>query len=157
MTISVRRLRSGDEAILELLARDDADFDLDDRGGGRPPLSPEAARAYLADSNVLHWIAEKQGVIVGHMHCTLVRKFAGDPAEILLYEIGVRSAHRRQRVGRSLMNAMDAYMQEHGLKESWVLADNPGAVAFYRACGFKIEKPEPVYLLRPGDGDDADA
>jgi GNAT superfamily N-acetyltransferase len=145
---AVRRLGPGDEAILVLLARDDADFDLAEREAARPPIADAAARAYLADPNLLHWIAERDGVIVGHLYGHLLRKFAGDPTELVLYEIGVRAAHRRSGVGRALVQKMEAWMRDHEIREWWVLADNPGAVEFYRACGFEVSEPPPVYLLR---------
>jgi len=148
VSLRVRRLAPGDEAILELLAREDADFDLAERGEPLAPLSPEAARDYLADPHVLHWIAEQGGVILGHLYCAVVRKRAADPLEVLLYEIGVRAAHRRRGVGRALMAVLDEWIAEHQIIESWVLADNADAVAFYRACGFVDGEP-PVYLVRP--------
>ncbi len=77
----------------------------------------------------------------------MIRKRAGEACELLLYEIGVRSAHRRKNVGRALLDAMYAWMRDHQIGESWVLADNPGAVAFYRACGFAIEEEVPTYMV----------
>jgi len=38
MSVSIERLGPGDEATLELLAREDADFDLDGRRDSLPPL-----------------------------------------------------------------------------------------------------------------------
>jgi ribosomal protein S18 acetylase RimI-like enzyme len=146
MTLNIRRLGPGDEPILELLARDEEDFDLDDRGEPTRPLAPDDARAYLADANVLHWIAERDGVIAGHLYCHVLRKRAGDARELVLYEIGVRAALRRHGVGRALVDAMFAWMREHAIREAWVLADNAGAVEFYRACGFAVGEPAPVYL-----------
>jgi GNAT superfamily N-acetyltransferase len=145
---TIRRLGPGDEPILVLLARDDADFDLAEREAARPPLDDAAARAYLADANLLHLVAERDGVVVGHLYAHLLRKFAGDPAELILYEIGVRSAHRRTGVGRALVQTMEAWMHDNHIREWWVLADNPDAVEFYRACGFAISQPPPVYMLR---------
>jgi GNAT superfamily N-acetyltransferase len=55
----------------------------------------------------------------------------------LLYSIGVRRAHRRRGVGRALVDEMFDWSRDHGLDEVWVLADNPGAEAFYAACGFR--------------------
>ena len=146
--MKVRRLGPGDQHILASLARDDEDFDLADRGGEREPLSPTDARAYLGDPRVLHWIASDEDgcTILGHMYCLVVPKRAGDGREILLYEIGVREAHRRTGVGRALVQALDAWMHAHHVREAWVLADNPGAVEFYRACGFAVAEPAPVYL-----------
>lgn len=146
--VTIRRLGPGDEAILTGLALDDSDFDLADRAHPHAPLAVDDARAYLADPHVLHWIAYDEHEVVGHLYCLVVPRRHGDARELLLYEIGVRSAHRRRGVGRALVATMDAWMRDAGVREVWVLADNPGATAFYRACGFTIGAP-PVYLVRP--------
>ena len=144
---TVRRLAPGDEALLALLAREDADFDLAERGAALEPLTPAAARDYLGDPSVLHWVAERDGVVLGHMCCHWLRLRGGGGRELLLYEIGVRAAERRSGVGRALMAEMRAWMARHAVQDVWVLADNPDAVLFYQACGFAIETPEPTYLL----------
>jgi ribosomal protein S18 acetylase RimI-like enzyme len=146
MSFAVRRIGSGDEAVLELLARDESDFDVAGRSAARP-LPAEAARDFLADDNVLFWIAEAAGDVIGFLSCQLVRRRADAP-ELLLYEIGVRQAQRRRGVGRALMAAMDAWMHAHAVAEVWVLADNEDAVTFYRACGFLVAREAPVYLTR---------
>ena len=150
MRFHVRRLGPGDEHVLDVLARDDADFDLDDRGAPRDVLDAGAARAFLDDANVLAWIAHAPHAPrapIAFMYCHALRKRAGAPLEILLYEIGVRAAHRRAGVGRALLAALDTWMEQHGVREAWVLADNPGAADFYRACGF-VDAEQPTYLTR---------
>jgi GNAT superfamily N-acetyltransferase len=149
MSLSIRRLGPGDEAVIDTLAREDADFDVAGRGAPLRKLTADAAAAYLADPDVMHWIAEDGGRVVGHLYCHVLRKRAGDPIEVLLYEIGVRRAERRKQIGRALVDTMHGWMKDQGIRESWVLADNPGAVSFYRACGYSIGAPAPVYLLRP--------
>jgi len=134
--------------VLAGLARDDEDFDLDDRSEALKPLRPAAARAYLADPHVLHWIEEEDGLVLGHLYCTVIRLRAGAPLELLLYEIGVRKAHRRRGVGRRLMKTMFAWMRKRGVLEVWVLADNPIAVKFYRACRLRKAREVPSYMTR---------
>lgn len=145
--MTVRRLGGDDHGVLATLARDDADFDVDDRGRAREPSAPEVARAFLDDANVLFWIAERDDDVVGFLSCQLIRRRAAPP-ELLLYEIGVRAAWRRRGVGRALVDAMTAWMRAHEVAEVWVLADNDGAVAFYRACGFTVPDGQATYLVR---------
>jgi ribosomal protein S18 acetylase RimI-like enzyme len=138
----------GDEAILAALAREDSDFDLEGRSGAMKALSRPAAREFLADPSVLFWIESLRGVVRGFLYCCVVRLRGEEARELLLYEIGVRRAHRRSGVGRRLNAAMERWMRARRVREVWVLADNPGAVKFYRACGFRIEKDVPVYMTR---------
>jgi ribosomal protein S18 acetylase RimI-like enzyme len=145
-SVSIRRLGPGDEGVLTLLAREDADFDLADRGAPREDLAPGEAAAFLADADVLHWVAEDGSVVAGHMYCHVLRKRAGGPKEVLLYEIGVRGAYRRRGIGRELVRALTAWMGAAGVREAWVVADNEEAVRFYEACGFGQSDEDPVYL-----------
>lgn len=148
MSFSVRRLGPGDEPILDLLAREDADFDVEGRSGPREPLDRETARTYLSDPGVLHWVAEDGRAVLGAISAYLLRKRVGEPTEVLLYEIGVRAAHRRRGIGRALVDALYAWMRAHDVREVWVLAGNPAATGFYRACGFDIPPGLAVYLQR---------
>lgn len=148
MTPSIRRLGPGDEAVLELLATEDADFDLDGRSEALRPLEPAAARRYLANPAVLHWVAVEDGSVTGFLYCLLVPLRSGAGQELLLYEIGVRRAFRRRGTGRALLAHLEGWMRAGGVDVVWVLADNESAVEFYRGCGFTSEDPQPVYLTR---------
>ena len=148
MTLAIRRLDPGDEAILELLARDEPDFDVDRRATPVAPLAAAAARSYLENPAVLHWVALDGAAIVGDLVCLLLPLRAGEGQELLLYEIGVRSAQRRRGIGRALLDQMEDWMQANGVGLVWVVADNQAAVEFYRARGFAAEEPEAVYLAR---------
>jgi GNAT superfamily N-acetyltransferase len=143
--VDIRRLGPGDEALVERLVVEDADFDLDGRGGTDVPAD---LVAYLADPAVLHWVAEADGEPVGHLHCTIVRLSYAPGRELLLYEIGVRADWRRRGVGRALIDAMTAWMAAEGIPEVWVLADNPGARDFYAAVGFTVDPDQPTYMTR---------
>ncbi|HEX4622254.1 MAG TPA: GNAT family N-acetyltransferase [Myxococcaceae bacterium] len=145
---AVRRLRKGDESILASLAREDSEFDLEGRSPAMRPLSRRAARAFLADPNVLLWIESRRGMVTGFLYCCVVRLRGEAPRELLLYEIGVRREYRRQGVGKGLLAAMERWMRAQRIDEVWVLADNRIAVKFYRACGFRVEKDVPVYMTR---------
>ena len=151
MSVSIRRLGPGDEAVLELLATEDEDFDLDGRSEQLSPLKPSMAQRYLANPGVLHWVAVADGVVTGFLYCAHLLLRTDPGQELLLYEIGVRKAHRRQGVGRALLDHMARWMQSNDLSVVWVLADNRVAVDFYRGCGFANEEPQPVYMTRTVD------
>jgi ribosomal protein S18 acetylase RimI-like enzyme len=147
MAASVRRLDGSGVELLALLAREEPDFDVEGRSEPSEPLSRDAARAFLDDPNVLFFVAEDAGQLVGFLSCQLVRR-RNDAPELLLYEIGVRATQRRRGVGRALIAAMNAWMDEHAVREVWLLADNDGAVAFYRACGFAVDEGPAIYMTR---------
>jgi ribosomal protein S18 acetylase RimI-like enzyme len=148
MSVAIKRLGPGDDATLELLAREDADFDLEGRSGALPPLKPSMAQRYLANPGVLHWVAVQDGTVIGFLYCAHVLLRCHPGQELLLYEIGVRTAHRRKGVGRALLDHMARWMEKSQISEVWVCADNRVAVDFYRGCGFTSEEPQPVYLTR---------
>ena len=148
MSVSIKRLGPGDEATLELLAGEDADFDLEGRGGPLTPLKPGVAMRYLANPGVLHWVATDGVEVTGFLCCTVVLLRSGPGQELLLYEIGVRKAWRRKGVGRALLSHMESWMKSNEVGEVWVCADNSVAVAFYRGCGFGVETEQPVYMTR---------
>jgi GNAT superfamily N-acetyltransferase len=145
--ITIRRLGSGDQDVLSTLARDDAAFDEEGRGGAREPIAPAGATAYLADENVLHWVAESDRAVVGHLLCYVQRRRADEPVQLMLYEIGVRKDRRRQGIGRALVAEMDAWMAKNGVSKVWVLSTNE-AEPFYAACGFSRDDPPPIQMTR---------
>jgi GNAT superfamily N-acetyltransferase len=137
MAFAVRRLAPGDARVLEELAAEAPEFDLAGRTSPERPLSAREAASYLADSGVLHWVAEEDGRVVGELLCHVLRMPSRHARELLLYSIGVRASDRRRGVGRALVEEMLRWMEEAGVPEVWVLADNPGAESFYAACGFE--------------------
>jgi predicted N-acetyltransferase YhbS len=145
MAVSIRRLAPGDEALLEQIAREAGDFDLEHASGPEEPLPPAEAEAYLRDPATVHWVAEDGGLVIGELLCHVLRLPSGSGRELLLYSIGVRAAHRRRGVGAALVGEMLRWAAAEGIGAVWVLADNPGAEAFYAACGF----------ARTDEGDDA--
>ena len=150
MSIGIRRLSPGDEDVLALIAREADDFDLAGASQPESPLPTPEASAYLADPAVQHWVAEDVGVVVGELLCHLLRLPSGSGRELLLYSIGVRAAHRRRGIGTALVREMLAWARDEDIEEVWVLADNPGAQAFYAACGFAHteEGDRAAYLQR---------
>jgi N-acetylglutamate synthase-like GNAT family acetyltransferase len=145
--IAIRRLGPGDETVLAALARDDAAFDEQGRGRPRESISPSAAAEYLANEQVLHWVAESAGAVVGHVLCYVQRRRADEPVQLMLYEIGVRDNRRREGIGRALVAEMDAWMSKNGVSKVWVLS-TAEAEPFYAACGFSRDDPAPIQMSR---------
>ena len=129
-----------------MLAEEDEDFDLVERGSPSQPITGPDATAYLSDPGVLHWVAEEDGAVVGHLLSYVERRRARMPRQLLLYEIGVRQASRRRGVGTALVQAMREWMRAEGVTEAWVLADNRGAEDFYAACGFVRDDEQAVQM-----------
>lgn len=137
MPITIRRLGPGDAAVLAAIAADAPLFELDGSGEPDPPLTDAAADAYLAEPAVLHWVAEEDELVLGELLCHLLPMPWAPGSEVLLYAIGVRSGHRRRGIGRALIDELRHWMRDAGVPTVWVLADNPGAEAFYEGCGFR--------------------
>lgn len=157
MAITFRRLGPGDEGLLAAIAGEADDFDLPGASAPEEPLPNAEATAYLSDPAVLHWVAEDGGRLVGELLCHVLRLPSGAGRELLLYAIGVRSAYRRRGVGTALVREMLGWARREGVEEVWVVADNPGAEAFYAACGFTrgADGEQAVYLQRSVTGDRA--
>lgn len=141
MTVTIRRLGPGDAAVLAAIAADAPLFELDGAGVPDPPLDLAAAEAYLTEPTALHWVAEEDGLVVGELLCHLLPMPWGSGSEVLLYAIGVRAGHRRHGIGRALVEELRRWMAAEGVTVVWVLADNPGAEAFYERCGFRRGGP----------------
>jgi len=144
--LEIKLLGPSDASTLRLLAQEDAAFGLEARAEPAPALSPADAEGYLRDPHVLHWVAADGGRIAGHLLCYRQLRRIGAREQLLLYEIGVRASRRRQGVGRALCATMADWMRDHGVAKAWVLADNPGAQAFYQAMGFSVDEPSPVQM-----------
>jgi ribosomal protein S18 acetylase RimI-like enzyme len=145
----IRQLTPEDVFVLEVLANDAADFDMDGRTDSPlDPLGREEAEAFLSHPDVLFWVAEREERIDGFLLCYVQHRWHAPARELMLYEIGVRQRARRQRLGRALVETMETWMLEHGISDVWVPADNPGAEAFYRACGFERDDEQAVMMSK---------
>ncbi|MFC4425956.1 GNAT family N-acetyltransferase [Deinococcus navajonensis] len=78
--------------------------------------------------------------------CLVQRRRYGAARQVMLYEIGVRRAWRRHGVDRALMEALHQQIRAEGIEEVWVLADKPGAQAFYAACGYQTDELQGVMM-----------
>jgi ribosomal protein S18 acetylase RimI-like enzyme len=140
--VSIRRLGPGDEVVLARLALDEQRYEDDEVVSPAIPLAPADAATFLSDDHTHLLVAfradepadgEPIGLVVVnellHRH-TFSRMF-------LVYEIGVVDDHRRQGIGRALLDAVRALAIERGVPEGFVLTNesNAAAMALYEAAG----------------------
>ena len=134
--VAIRRLGPEDAELFNRLSEADNLFDEDPSGAPSGALTPDGARAFLADPSVLFWVAESGPLTVGFLHCIVQRRRTAGPwAELLLMEMGVHTDWRRQGVGTALVSTMELWMAGHDVLEVWVPA-NTYAVGFYLKSGF---------------------
>ena len=140
MAFSIRQLRPADTSAFAAYEHGSAWFEhAVDLTTPNEPTDRARVRAFLADPTVLFWLAEIDGDPIGMLHCYVQRGYAaGAWAELLLFEIGTHADHRRQGIGRALLDVMEAWMRTNRVDVVWVPAAGT-AIAFYRACGYAVD------------------
>lgn len=115
----VRRLRPGDEAIVEQLATN------------------EPHTALLADDRVVFLVALDGDRPLGFVFGYELPRRHGDPSIFFVYEIEVDAACRGQGVGTRLMSELGRICRERGIPQGFVLTDgdNEAANALYAGAG----------------------
>lgn len=96
-------------------------------------------------SRVPFLVAEDRGAIAGYVvaHC------AADEGEIL--NLGVATAHRRQGLGRTLVQGVEVLLAERGVRAVYleVRESNAGARRLYQSLGFVEVARRTRYYRRP--------
>ena len=126
MTIDVRMLKRGDEAVLERVAPGVLDRGIDEA------LVVE----FLPDPRHHLAVAIEEGAVVGFV--SAVHYVHPDkPAELLINEVGVAPSHRRRGLATRMLHAMLAHGRDLGCRHAWVLTDreNTAAMELYTASG----------------------
>jgi [ribosomal protein S18]-alanine N-acetyltransferase len=120
----VRRLRPGDEAIVEQLA------------------TREPRTALLQDPRVIFLAALDDGEPLGFVLAYELLRRHGHEATVCVYEIEVEAAYRRQGIGARLLRELEAIARQRGIAEAFVLteADNVSAMGLYESVGGKAQE-----------------
>jgi ribosomal-protein-alanine N-acetyltransferase len=115
------------------------------------PWSAEQIEALAVSPGALGMAAMNGKALLGFV---LLRVVAGE-AEVLT--IAVDRAHRRQGVGRALMNAVAGTAASFGAEEVFleVAEDNPAAIRLYEAVGYEPVGRRKAYYERRGGAVDA--
>ena len=91
-------------------------------------------------------VADEEGVVVGWIHVETVSRPEADPfAEIC--GLVVAETHRRQGIGRTLIEAAEAWIADRGLKKTRIhsRAERSAAHDFYRNLGSRVTKTQLVF------------
>jgi ribosomal protein S18 acetylase RimI-like enzyme len=106
------------------------------------PIDPPRAQEFLSDPRHHLVVAMNGQQVIGFV--SAVHYVHPDKAhpELWINEVSVAATHRRQGVGKRLLEAMFEVAQALGCTEAWVLTDreNTAAMSLYSAVG-KAEAP----------------
>ncbi len=125
MTVEIRHLRPGDEAVLTRIAEEVFDH----------PIDAETLARYLASPGHLLVVAIDDGLVVGQVAAIVHRHPDGRPTELYVDEVAVTPSHQRRGIARRMLDAALALGRDQGCREMWVGTepDNVAARALYKS------------------------
>ena len=137
MTIEIRLLEAGDEAVLTDVAPDVFDH----------AVQPALAAEFLADPRHHVAVARDGGSVVGFasgVHYVHPDK----PPELWVNEVGVATTHRGRGLATQLLRALLDAGRAVGCSQAWVLTErsNVPAMGLYRQLG-GVEAPDQTVMF----------
>lgn len=126
MTVEIRLLGAGDEAVLADVAPDVFDH----------PVQPRLAGEFLADPRHHLAVAREAGRVVGF--ASAVHYVHPDkPPELWVNEVGVAPSYQRRGLAKQLLRAVFDAGRAAGCRVAWVLTErsNVPAMRLYAAVG----------------------
>jgi ribosomal protein S18 acetylase RimI-like enzyme len=132
MTIAIKILNHNDIDILRNIDPDVFDDSID----------LQRAEEFLADSRHHLAVAIEDDLVIGFVSAVHYVHPDKPHPELWINEVSVAQTHRRQGLGKLLMNAVFDVARELGCAEAWVLTDreNTAAMNLYSAVG-NAEEP----------------
>lgn len=126
MTVEIRRIGPADSAVLDRVAEDVFDDDID----------PAKLAAYLASPLHLMVLAVDDGVVVGQTR-GMIQRHPDKPTELYIDNLGVTPARKREKIATRLLDELTAWGLENGCEGAWVATetDNEPARALYALRG----------------------
>ncbi|TIT78540.1 MAG: GNAT family N-acetyltransferase [Mesorhizobium sp.] len=124
MTVEIRRLHPGDDALVMQVAEEVFD----------EPVRPDRLAAYLASPGHFMIVAIVDQIVVGQC-AAVIHRHPDKVSERYIDEVGVAPAFQRQGIARKMLDAVFALGREHGCEEAWVGTepDNGPARALYES------------------------
>ena len=137
MTIDIKSLSQGDEEILNHVASDVFDNELNEN----------LVAEFLADSRHHIVVAIDAGLVVGFASAVHYIHPDKQP-ELWINEVGVAPTHQRQGIGKKLLQKLFAIAKLLGCNQAWVLTNrsNTPAMALYASVA-ESETPEDVVMF----------
>jgi len=99
-----------------------------------------ALLASLKDENLLVWVADNEGEIVGLLISEKrMLPYLEQQSRVNVETLGVKKSFRKQGIGRKMMDVLYEYCQDNGVAEIklGVFNKNTSAYKFYEKYGFK--------------------
>ncbi len=126
MTIEIRVLRAGDQAVLTNVAPEVFDN----------PVDPELTAEFLGDPRHHIAVAVDDGLVVGF--ASGVHYVHPDKSpELFVNEVGVAPTHHRRGLGKAVLHALFEVGRSHKCGVAWVPTDrgNAAAMSLYTSVG----------------------
>ena len=138
MTVSIRRLEAGDDALVMPVAEDVFD----------EPVRPDRLAAYLRQPGHFMIVATVDDIVVGQC-AAVIHRHPDKVSELYIDEVGVAPPFQRQGIARKMLDAMFEIGREHGCEEAWVGTepDNVPARALYESRD-SVAEPFVMYVYR---------
>jgi ribosomal protein S18 acetylase RimI-like enzyme len=126
MSIEIRILEAADHNVLERVAADVFDG----------PINPSWAAEFLHDPR-LHLVVALDGDTVVGFASGVHYLHPDKPPELFINEVGVAPSHRRQGVGKEMLQALMDQGRALGCAQAWVLTSrsNAAAMRLYASLG----------------------
>jgi ribosomal protein S18 acetylase RimI-like enzyme len=123
MSVTVRRMKPGDETLFQKIAPDVFD----------EPIHAERLLAYLREPGHIMVLAFEGDLVVGQC-AGVIHRHPDKPAELYVDEVGTGSTHLRRGIARMMMDELFAWGRELGCVEAWLgtETDNEPAKSLYR-------------------------
>jgi ribosomal protein S18 acetylase RimI-like enzyme len=140
MEYEVRRLHPGDEQLsLQVVC----DLMPEDKRDGREPSMQPLHRFLAQDKNYLI-IALRDAAPIGFLTAYKMPALSCDASMVYIFEIEVALIHRRQGIGKRMINLPKSLCQESDVEDIWVGTENDNIAAkrLYKSTGGICSYPD---------------
>jgi GNAT superfamily N-acetyltransferase len=112
--------------------------DLEVTDGMEKELKRKKYNAFLDDSEILIYVAEENGKVIGYLTINFNRALLDIGTTVIIDELAVDQDHRGKGVGTKLVAEAVSVSKKLGCSEIGVGTENEnmGARKFYKKCGF---------------------